>query len=124
MIPDVTTHRRLLFIKCVKKEEQYRTSFVSYIPKWHSNGYVNCCFFSQNDVVVPRTPTIFFARMSMRGPVVRASELQGGREFEPRQELVVVSLSKKLNTNCSVLVGSRNGFESASISFKLPAQSN
>ena len=33
------------------------------------------------------------------------------REFEPHQKASVVSLSKKLYYNCSVLVGSRNGFE-------------
>ena len=33
------------------------------------------------------------------------------REFEPNQRLPVVSLSKKLYSNCLVLVGSRNGFE-------------
>ena len=34
------------------------------------------------------------------------------REFEPYQRPPVVSLSKKLYSNCLVLVGSRNGFES------------
>ena len=37
-------------------------------------------------------------------------------EFKPCQGQAVVSLSKKLDTDYSVLVGSRNGFESAYIS--------
>ena len=33
------------------------------------------------------------------------------REFEPHQRPPVISLSKKLYSDCLVLVGSRNGFE-------------
>ena len=37
--------------------------------------------------------------------------------FKPNDGQAVVSLSKKLYTYCSVLVGPRNGFESVPISF-------
>ena len=55
--------------------------------------------------------------------VLYLKEFKEGVGTNPVKDLIVVSLRKKLCTNCLVLVGSRNRFESASISFKLASQS-
>ena len=46
------------------------------------------------------------------------------RGFKPCQGQAVVSLGKKLYTDCSVLVGSRNGLESVPICYELSSHSN
>jgi hypothetical protein len=55
--------------------------------------------------------------ITLRISNVRISDRLG---FKPRHGQVVVSVSKKLYTHCLASVGSRNGFESVSISLKLP----
>ena len=43
--------------------------------------------------------------------VARSRWMPVSREFEPQERPLVVSSSKKLDPNCLVLVGPRNGFE-------------